>query len=65
MSTLTDPIPVFIELDVGSFFLHLLDKEEGFPVDDVKVMIFGPLDFLRIVADPLHGRVLVVTSILI
>jgi hypothetical protein len=39
MGTLTDPIPVFIELNVGSFFLHLLDMEEGFPVDDVRVMI--------------------------
>ena len=53
-----DLVPVLIKLDVGSLFLHLLDKVEGFPVDDGRVMIFGPLDFFRIDIDPLHRRIL-------
>ncbi len=48
---------MLIEFDIGPSLLHLLDKEEGFLVDDVRVMIFGPLDFFRIVADSLHLRI--------
>jgi hypothetical protein len=34
MSALSDLVPVFIELDVGSHFLQFLDKVEGLPADD-------------------------------
>jgi len=47
-----------IELDVGSHFLHLLDKVEGLLVDDRRVMVLGPDDFIRIVRDPLCRRIL-------
>jgi hypothetical protein len=40
MGALSYLVSVLIKLDVGSFFLHLLDKVEGFLVDDVRVMIF-------------------------
>ena len=33
-SALSDSVPVLIELDVGSYFLHLLDELEGLHVDD-------------------------------
>ncbi len=57
MGALSDLVPVLIELDVGSRFLHLLDTVEGLPVDDGRVMVLGPFDFLRIVADSLHLRI--------
>ena len=57
MGALADLVSVFVELDVGSRFLHLLDTVEGLPVDDGRVMVLGPFDFLRIVADSLHLRI--------
>jgi len=58
MGALSYLVPVLIELDVGPLFLHLLDKVEGLPVDDGRMMVLGPFDFLRIVADSLHLRIL-------
>jgi len=58
MGALSDSIPVFMELDVGSLFFHLLDPVEGLPVDDRRVMVLGPDDFIWIVPGPLHGRML-------
>jgi len=40
MGALADPVPVLIDLDVGSHFLHLLDQVEGLLVDDRRVMVF-------------------------
>jgi hypothetical protein len=40
MGALPDPVSVFIEPDIGSRFLHSLDKGECIPVDDGRVMIF-------------------------
>ncbi len=58
MGALSDLVPMFIDLDVGSRFLHFLDTVEGFPVDEGRVVVLGPFDFLRIVADSLHLRIL-------
>ncbi len=57
MGALTDPIPVFIEFDVGSHFLHLLYKVESLLVDDRIVKIFGSRDHIRIILIPLMTRV--------
>ena len=57
MGALPDLVSVFVELDVGSRFLHLLDTVEDLLTDDGRVMILGPFDFLRIVADSLHLRI--------
>ena len=58
MGLFPDLVPVLIELDVGSHFLHLLDKVEGLPVDDGIVMIIRSLDLVRIVPNPLHRGIL-------
>ena len=58
MGALSDSVPVLIELDVGSPFLHLLDKVEGLLVDDRRVMVLRSLDLIRIVPDPLCRRIL-------
>jgi hypothetical protein len=39
MGALPDLVPMLIELDVGSRLLHLLDKVEGLPVDNGRVMV--------------------------
>jgi len=53
MGALPDPVSVFIDLDVGSSFLHLLDQIEGLPVDDRSMMILGPLNFFKLISDPI------------
>jgi len=58
MGVLPYLVPVLIKLDVGSLFLHLLDKVEGLLVDDGRVMILRSLDFFWLVLDPLHRRIL-------
>ena len=58
MGVLADLVSMLIEYDVGSHFLHLLDKVEGLLVDDRRVMVLGPFDFIRIVADSLHPGIL-------
>lgn len=40
MGALPDSVPMLVDLDVGSLFLHLLDKVEDLPVNDLRVMIF-------------------------
>jgi hypothetical protein len=40
MGALADPVSMLIEFSVGLRFLHFLDKVEGLPADDGRVMVF-------------------------
>lgn len=54
MGALADLVSMLIGLDVGTRFLHFLDKDEGLPADDGRVMIIRSLDYFWLVPDPLH-----------
>lgn len=43
MDALADPVSMLIEFGVGSRFLYFLDKVEGLPADDGRVMVFPDL----------------------
>ena len=58
MGLFPDLVLVLIELNLGSHFLHLLNKVEGLPVDDGILMIIRSLDHVRIVSDPFHRGIL-------